>query len=205
MKFDDLDRLMRPYETAYDFCVPMGNHIVVRLDGRGFTHLTKDIWQFDAPFDPRFRDLMTQTVAHLMQCGFNILYGFTQSDEISLLFHPADDTFARKTRKLASVLAGEASACFTHQHGQMATFDARVCVLPGAMQVWDYFHWRQEDAHRNALNAHCYWKLRQEGASERDAAARISGLKLAEKHDLLHARGINYNDLPAWQKRGIGL
>jgi len=124
MKFDDLDRLMRPYETAYDFCVPMGNHIVVRLDGRGFPRLTKDIWQFDAPFDPRFRDLMTQTVAHLMQCGFNILYGFTQSDEISLLFHPADDTFARKTRKLTSVLAGEASACFTHQHGQMATFDA---------------------------------------------------------------------------------
>ena len=79
MKFDDLDRLMRPYETAYDFCVPMGNHIVVRLDGRGFTRLTKDIWQFDAPFDPRFRDLMTQTVAHLMQCGFNILYGFSQS------------------------------------------------------------------------------------------------------------------------------
>ena len=36
MKFDDLDRLMRPYETAYDFCVPMGNHIVIRLDGRGF-------------------------------------------------------------------------------------------------------------------------------------------------------------------------
>ena len=35
-----------------------------------------------------------------MQCGFNILYGFTQSDEISLLLHPDDDTFARKTRKL---------------------------------------------------------------------------------------------------------
>ena len=44
-----------------------------------------------------------------------------------------------------------------------------------------------------------------EGTSERDAAARISGLKLAEKHDLLHTRGINYNDLPAWQKRGFGL
>ena len=57
----------------------------------------------------------------------------------------------------------------------------------------------------HALNAHCYWMLRHEGTSERDAAARISGLKLAEKHDLLHARGINYNDLPAWQKRGIGL
>ena len=37
MRFDDLDQRLRLYETAYDFCVPLGNYIVVRLDGRGFT------------------------------------------------------------------------------------------------------------------------------------------------------------------------
>ena len=37
---------MRPPTTS----ACHGNHIVVRLDGRGFTRLTKDIWQFDAPF-----------------------------------------------------------------------------------------------------------------------------------------------------------
>ena len=124
MKFDDLDRMMRAYETAYDLCVPAGNHIVIRLDGRGFTRLTKNIWHFATPYDETFRDLMAQTTAHLMQCGFNITYGYSQSDEISLLLHPADNTFARKTRKLQSVLAGEASAAFTHLHGSMAAFDA---------------------------------------------------------------------------------
>ena len=49
MRFDDLDKRLRQYETAYDFCVPQENFIVVRLDGRGFTRLTKEIWQFEAP------------------------------------------------------------------------------------------------------------------------------------------------------------
>ena len=38
-----------------------------------------------------------------MTCGFNIIYGYTESDEISLLFHPNENTFNRKQRKLNSV------------------------------------------------------------------------------------------------------
>ena len=138
MRFDDLDKRLRQYETAYDFCVPQENFIVVRLDGRGFTRLTKEIWQFEAPFDIRFRDLMAHTVRHLMQCGFNVAYGYSESDEISLLLRRDDDTFKRKTRKIISVLAGEASAAFSVAHGQTAAFDARVCVLPNEKLVVDY-------------------------------------------------------------------
>jgi hypothetical protein len=31
--------------------------------------------------------MMAETVKHLMDCGFNVLYGFTESDEISILFN----------------------------------------------------------------------------------------------------------------------
>ncbi len=31
MRFDDLDKRLRQYETAYDFCVPQENFIVVSL------------------------------------------------------------------------------------------------------------------------------------------------------------------------------
>jgi tRNA(His) 5'-end guanylyltransferase len=71
--------------------------------------------------------------------------------------------------------------------------------------VVDYFRWRAEDAQRNALNGHCYWRLRQEGFSRRAAAGRLEGLDAAGKNELLFRYGINFNDLPAWQKRGIGL
>ncbi len=71
--------------------------------------------------------------------------------------------------------------------------------------VIDYFRWRSEDAHRNALNSHCYWCLRKDDESVAEATAAVKGLTTAEKNELLFQHGINYNDLPRWQKRGSGL
>lgn len=205
MQFEALDRAMRVFETAHDHCVLPGLWMVARLDGRSFTRLVREVHPFEAPFDTRFRDMMIATARHLMTCGFNVVYGCTHSDEISLLFHPAEDGFGRKLRKLISVLAGEASAAFALQLGSVACFDARIAQLPAAQQVVDYFRWRSEDAHRNALNAHCYWLLRGQGLSARAADARTAGLSIAAKNELLFQHGINFNDLPAWQKRGVGL
>jgi tRNA(His) 5'-end guanylyltransferase len=205
MKFDDLDQKMRVFETAHDHCVLPGIYIVARLDGRSFTRMTKDVQSFAAPFDERFRDLMVETVHHPMQVGFKILYGNTESDEISLLFAPDEAAFGRKVRKINSILAGEASARFSLSLGSVASFDCRVCQLPTPQLVVDYFRWRHEDAHRNALNAHCYWRLREEGETPAKATEKLVGMSVGDKNELLFQRGVNFNDLPRWQKRGIGV
>lgn len=205
MKFDELDQRMRVFETAHDLCVLPGIWMIARLDGRGFTRLTKEIHQFEAPFDPKFRDMMLDTVEHLMDCGFQVIYGFTESDEISLLLSPDEDRFSRKLRKLISLLAAEASAKFSLLLGDVACFDCRISQLPSVELVVDYFRWRSEDAHRNALNSHCYWSLRKDGKSVAEATAAVSGLTTADKNELLFQHGINYNDVPRWQKRGSGL
>ncbi len=82
---------------------------------------------------------MVETVQHLMDCGFKIIYGYTQSDEISLLFDLNENTFQRKERKLNSVLAGEASAKFSLLLGDHGVFDCRICQLPARQLVVDYF------------------------------------------------------------------
>ncbi|WP_425617456.1 tRNA(His) guanylyltransferase Thg1 family protein [Anatilimnocola sp. NA78] len=205
MKFDELDTKMRVFETAADYCVLPGIYMVARLDGRSFTRLTKDICQFQAPFDERFRDLMLTTAESLMTCGFRVLYAYTESDEISLLLSPHENVFGRKLRKYNSTLAGEASARFSLSLGRMATFDCRISQLPTKALVVDYFRWRSEDAARNSLNAYCYWTLRRDGLSEREATAQTAGHSLAAKNELLFERGINFNDVPQWQKRGVGL
>lgn len=41
--------------------------------------------------------------------------------------------------------------------------------------------------------------------SQNDATKRIEHLTVADKNELLFSYGVNFNDLPAWQKRGIGL
>lgn len=206
MKFDELDERMRVFETAHDLCVLPGLFLVARLDGRGFTRLTKEVHRFEAPFDERFRDLMLATAEHLMTAsGFQVVYGYTQSDEISLLFARDENSFQRKLRKFHSILAGEASAKFSLLLGSLGVFDCRISQLPTAGHVVDYFRWRNEDAHRNALNSHGYWLLRKQGKSVGEATAAMKGLSVAQKNELLFQNGVNFNDLPLWQKRGSGL
>lgn len=205
MKFDEFDKKMRVYEESLDQYILPDMYMVARLDGRSFTNLTKKICNFEAPFDTGFRDLMVDTVKVLMECGFRIVYGYTESDEISLLFHPDDNTFGRKVRKLNTTLAGEASAAFSLALGRAATFDCRMVPLPNRSRVVDYFAWRQEDSHRNSLNAHCYWALRKEGEDQNLATMELEGKSVSYKNELLFQKGINYNELPSWQKRGIGV
>lgn len=205
MDFDTLDKQMRRFEQSLDRTMLEGIHVVARLDGHGFTRLTKKEWDLEKPFDIRFRDAMIETTKHLMDCGFRIVYGYTQSDEISLLFHLQDDTFGRKERKLISILAAEASVAFSMRTSKSAVFDCRLVPLPTAENVVDYFRWRQEDAHRNSLNSYCYWTLRKEGISASETQKRISRISNSEKNEILFERGINYNNLPLWQKRGVGI
>lgn len=205
MTFDELDSKMRVYEESLDQIILPEQYLVARLDGKNFTRLTKEICDFEAPFDVKFRDIMVNTVKALMQSGFRIIYGFTESDEISLLFHPSENSFGRKVRKFNSILASVAGAAFSMELGVMGIFDCRIAPLPSVDKVKDYFLWRQEDAHRNALNAHCYWMLRKEGKDVNYATKYLEGKSIAFKNELLFSHGINFNDLPDWQKRGVGV
>jgi tRNA(His) guanylyltransferase len=205
MQFDEFDKQMRVFETTNDAYVLPGIYLVARLDGRSFTRLTKETHPFLTPFDEAFRDAMLETTEHLMDCGFRVIYAYTHSDEISLLFHPEESAYNRLMRKYISILAGEASAKLSLLLGDLATFDCRISQLPAVEQVLDYFSWRSEDARRNALTSHCYWALRKAGKTPKEAGEELRGLSFDEKNELLAAQGIDFESLPGWQKSGIGL
>ena len=205
MKANQLEARMRAFETSDDFCVPHDTYVLVRVDGRNFTTLTRQRHAFHAPYDVGFRDLMIGTARRLMSCGFNVLYAYLQSDEISLLLHPSDATFQRKTRKLLSILAGEASAAFSVALGDIGVFDARLSLLPDREQLADYFRWRQADARRNALNGYCYWLLRDQDETPAQVHRELLYLSATEKKALLALLGDDFDAIPAWQKNGAGI
>jgi tRNA(His) guanylyltransferase len=205
MKFEEVEALMRKNESLSEQYILPENFIIVRLDGKGFTKLTKEKLSLDKPFDEKFSQVMIDTTKHLFNIGFKVLYGYTQSDEISLLIDKDDRTFNRKVRKLNSVLAGETSAFFSLQFQEICVFDCRTIAFPNQEMLLDYFCWRQEDAHRNSLSAYCYWTLRNNGFNAVQATGKIEKLSQADKNELLFHYGINYNALPSWQKRGLGI
>jgi tRNA(His) guanylyltransferase len=204
MIFDDLDERLRVFESIGDEPISIEGQLVARLDGRGFTKLTKDRLELAKPFDPRFRDVMVGTARHLMQTGLAVLYAYTQSDEISLWFAPDERSFGRKPRKLLSILAGEASASFSLALGVAGAFDCRLALLPDVDHVCDYFRWRQQDAIRNAMIGHVYWRLRAQGLSPRRATSAMTGLGHAALGQRLREFGVEFDALPTWERCGIG-
>jgi tRNA(His) guanylyltransferase len=199
---DGFEAGLRAREYFHTLTVLPGVWTVLRLDGRGFSRLTEQ--HFDKPFDERFAAHMTVTAeALLVELGAR--YAYTVSDEISLLFDPGFELFGRGVEKLVSISAGVASAVFSREAGMVAVFDSRLWLGARVEDVTDYFSWRQGDAARSALNGWCYWTLRNAGRSKREASAAIDGASTADKNEILFRHGVNYNEVPAWQRRGIGL
>lgn len=202
MDADRFEAAQRAREYFHALAVLPGAWTVVRMDGRGFSRFTER--RFDKPFDDRFSDLMVTTAqAVLTELGGR--HAYTESDEISVLFDPSLDLFGRGVEKLVSISAGIATAAFTHAASEPAHFDARLWVGVGVSDVIDYFSWRQADAARCALNGWCYWTLRKAGRSRQQATAALDRASTADKNELLFHHDINFNDLPTWQRRGIGL
>lgn len=214
MRFDDLDTRMRKYETVNDRQVPEGMWFIARLDGKGFTGLAKEAG-LERPFDERFDIVKTDTIKDVInKSGFDILYTYHQSDEISVLFHPHTDIFNRNHRKYISVLSSFFSVNFSERLSAalqafpslQAFFDCRIIELPSAALVTDYFSWRQADASRNALSTYCYWMLRKSSLNASQASKVLHNLSVSDKHELLFKEfKINFADCPEWQVNGVGI
>lgn len=205
MRFDEFDRRMRRFECSLDRHLSPEQFYVARLDGRGFTKLTKEKIAFARPFDQRFHDSMLHTCRHLMTCGFQVGLCYTQSDEISLLLDKGSRACQAKERKIVSLLAGEASSTFSLAIGHQASFDCRLCPLPAVEYVIDYFRWRSQDARRNALSAYCYWALRANGMSPSDTDRELDGLSSEAKRALLFQHGIDFDAQEDWKRLGAFL
>lgn len=202
MKADLLEARMRAGECYHSLKVPPGAWIVVRVDGRSFSRLTER--RAEKPFDAAFHGHMVAAAQGLLE-SLHARYVYTESDEISVLLPRETELFDREVEKLCSVSAARAAATVSVALGEVVEFDGRVWVGGRDDDVVDYFRWRQADATRCGLNTTCYWTLRNAGKSVRDATRALEKATVAEKNELLFQHGVNFNRLPAWQRRGTGV
>ena len=107
---------MKWYEKNFSLpkAVPM-LPVIARLDGRAFHTWTKGL---SKPFDQAFMDVMAYTTKRLVE-ETNAVIGYTQSDEISLIFYsekPSSQVFFDgKQQKIVSNLASMCTAFFNNQ------------------------------------------------------------------------------------------
>ncbi len=192
------DALWRENEIFHSLKTPAG-FIVLRMDGKNFTTLTKNHYQH--PFDAEFSKTMIVTARSLMK-EFNTLAAVTHSDEISVILPASFAQYNRNVEKLVSIAAAIASSSFTVTSGYVSFFDARIAlVTQDPQKVIQYLLWRQQDAWRGFVNSTAYWAARSQGHSPRRADKLIAG-KTLEKLQYITQTGIVWQDLPNWQRRG---
>jgi tRNA(His) guanylyltransferase len=108
---------MKAYEKVHDVFLDKTKPYIIRLDGHSFSKFTGSLQQ---PWDFRFMTAMFLTTYDLLT-EFTAATGYTQSDEITLVFVPKPNAdtgeypilpFNGKIQKLVSLTAGFASVRF---------------------------------------------------------------------------------------------
>ena len=194
---------MKEYEVYGDLKVPINSKIILRLDGRSFHSLAKNL-NLKKPYDKDFAKLMVKVSKDLFN-EFAPRFIYTFSDEISILLN--NIPFNGRIEKINSVIASFAASSFTYnldkQIGKAVAFDSRIIPITNE-DIPKYFKWRQDEAWRNCINAYGIYTLKSKYSDE-VANKKIKGLKSNDIHELLFKEGINLNDVDNWQKRGIAI
>lgn len=79
MSYTEYDIRMKSYERVTDIKLVPRSPVIIRVDGRAFSTLTK---KFDKPFDNVFGSSMEYTTMQLCKNIQNCVIAYTQSDEI---------------------------------------------------------------------------------------------------------------------------
>lgn len=194
----ELEDRMKGYEKKYE--LPINIPVIIRIDGRAFHTFTRGM---NKPFDEKFIKMMNIIGLELCDEIQNCRLAFLQSDEISFLAYnriESDCWFSNEIQKMCSISASLAATIATKYiaenfHEKMkhnVTFDSRAYIVP-EKDVENYFIYRQMDWERNSLQM-----LTRKYYSQK----MMDNKSCADYHDMLHDKGVNWNDLPTYLKRG---
>jgi len=172
------------YENRQRFYLTRRIPVIIRIDGRAFHSLTRDM---EKPFDDTFIRAMktaTQATADDMQ-GFKL--AFVQSDEASFLLTDYDSLQTEawldyNLNKITSLSASLMSVHFGLELGSTAVFDSRAFNVPRE-EVANYFLWRAKDWHRNSI-----WMYAQSFFSH----AEMQNKSIEDLHEMLHGAERNW-------------
>lgn len=219
MERSDLSRRMKQYEAVPKTVLMRRTPVILRIDGRAFHTLTRG---FHKPFDKVLNLSMIDTMRFLCENIQGCVLGYTQSDEITLVLIDykkltSDPWFGYEVQKLCSIGASMATVGFNNAFSRRvedyglynrgsvfyhrylnvleagAMFDCRAFNVPRE-EVTNNIYWRQLDASRNSIQM-----LGQVHFTHKE----LQNKNCSEIQDMLMTqKGINWNDLPVYQKRG---
>ena len=224
---DIANRMKEFYETVPKTKLMRRCPVAVRLDMRAGHTFCRG---FMRPFDGNFIKAMQDTMRYLCENVQGCVFGYTQSDEISLILVDYKKLnsyafFDYEVQKVCSITASMATMAFNKYFKSSvdnnyeyfleawnrnekeeklfnsyfksiekgAMFDSRCFNIPKE-EVTNYIYWRQLDCIRNSVQM-----VGQANFSEKELHKKNRD---QIKEMLITQKGINWEDLPMYQKYG---
>jgi len=216
---DELGKRMKRYEAIPQISLMRRTPVAIRIDGKAFHTFTKHL---NKPWDNIFQTSMQETMKCLCQNIQNCVFGYQQSDEITLILTDyetltTDAWFGYEVQKLCSISASMAtfyfnkffrenaekiiwvnpnnnySAILAKCINAPAMFDARCFNIPKE-EVTNLVYWRQVDAVRNSIQSmgQAYFSHKQ-----------LMNKNTKEVRQMLENNGTLWEDRPVAERRGV--
>lgn len=201
--------------------------VAIRIDGKAFHTFTRG---FIKPFDKILMESMQETMKYLCENIQGCVFGYTQSDEITLILidYQTFDTaawFDYEVQKICSVAASMATMQFNkiftkkaeqfdwdlHEAWNISDEEEKYCnTLRKAVQMGAVFDARCFNIPKEEVCNLIYWRQQDAARNSIQMVGRayFSHKELQNKNtsaiqDMLHERfNINWNDYPVTCKRG---
>lgn len=224
---DDLGTRMKEfYEQVPKFRLYRRTPVAIRIDGKAFHTFTRG---FQKPFDEVLGNSMVRTMEYLCQNIQGCVFGYTQSDEITLLLVDyqkltSSAWFDYEIQKMCSISASMATMAFnTFFENEVDKFYYNHCSREDPLFEKHYQIYRDAQYKGAMFDARCfnipkeeacnlvYWRqldatrnsiqmVGQANFSHRE----LQGCTCNKIQDMLMVdRGINWNDFATRWKRGV--
>ena len=230
-KKDDLGTRMKTYyEQVPKFKLYRRTPVAIRLDGKAFHTFTRG---FQKPFDEVLGNAMARTMEYLCKNIQGCMFGYTQSDEITLILidyqtFETDAWFDYEIQKMCSISASMATMAFNKYFkeeindycfnlprkdtGDLYQSDyQQLTIYEKAIEKGAMFDARCFNIPKEEVCNLVYWRQLDATRNSIQMAgqANFSHAELQNKtcnmiQDMLHEqKGINWNDYPTRWKRGV--
>ena len=222
---DELGKRMKDYENEYNQKLVKKLPVIIRIDGRAFHTFTKKL---NKPFDDLLIDSMQETMRYLCKNIAGCVFGYCQSDEISLLLqdYKNEETqpwFEYRLNKLCSVAASMATFAFNRafENNTMEYIDNdrttegsefmdRLNVLTKCCEKGATFDARAFTLPFNEVTNYFYWR---EADAMRNSVEMVGHANFSAKQlhkvnndgikKMLLEKGIDYDKIPTYKQRGV--
>lgn len=218
------ERMKELYEVSSQTTLVGRMPVIIRLDGKAFHTFTR---KCEKPFDGKLHNTMCLTMEFLCRNIQTAVFGYTQSDEISILLHPYKklDTcswYGNNVQKMTSVSASFATGYFNEiydwqklldDNGELTlrnpTLNGDFFIPTPIIDKLAFFDSRVFNIPEAEVANYFHWRQKdaERNSIQMLAQSLYSHKELDKKNssdlqEMCFQKGYNWNDLDTWKKRG---